>query len=330
MPKFDVLTIGNAIVDILARCEDSFLSENAIIKGAMNLIDAERAELLYSKMGPAVEASGGSAGNTAAGIAGFGGRAAYFGKVAEDQLGTIFQHDIRAQGVHYQTKPEGTYPPTARSMIFVTPDGERSMNTFLGACVDLGPEHVEEDVVAEAKVTYFEGYLWDPPRAKEAIREAARIAHAHGREVSMTLSDPFCVGRYRAEFLDLMRSGTVDIVFANRQEALSLYETEDFELALEKIGQDCKLAAVTLSEEGAVVIRGGERVKVAAYPIKELVDTTGAGDLFAAGFLFGYTQGRSLEDCGRLGCLAAAITIQQIGPRPMASLKEAAGAEGLI
>ncbi|CDZ54201.1 adenosine kinase [Neorhizobium galegae] len=330
MPKFDVLTIGNAIVDILARCDDNFLSDNAITKGAMNLIDAERAELLYSKMGPAVEASGGSAGNTAAGIAGFGGKAAYFGKVAEDQLGNIFQHDIRAQGVHYQTKPEGTHPPTARSMIFVTPDGERSMNTYLGACVDLGPEHVEEDVVAEAKVIYFEGYLWDPPRAKEAIRESARIAHEHGREVSMTLSDPFCVGRYRAEFLDLMRSGTVDIVFANKQEALSLYETEDFELALKKISGDCKLAAVTLSEEGAIIVRGDERVKIDAYPIRELVDTTGAGDLFAAGFLFGYTQDRSLEDCGKLGCLAAAICIQQIGPRPMASLIEAAKKQGLL
>ncbi|MBP2559538.1 sugar/nucleoside kinase (ribokinase family) [Neorhizobium galegae] len=330
MPKFDVLTIGNAIVDILARCDDNFLTDNAITKGAMNLIDAERAELLYSKMGPAVEASGGSAGNTAAGIAGFGGKAAYFGKVAEDQLGNIFQHDIRAQGVHYQTRPEGVHPPTARSMIFVTPDGERSMNTYLGACVDLGPEHVEEDVVAEAKVTYFEGYLWDPPRAKEAIRESARIAHEHGREVSMTLSDPFCVGRYRAEFLDLMRSGTVDIVFANKQEALSLYETEDFELALKRISEDCKLAAVTLSEEGAIIVRGDERVKVAAYPIKELVDTTGAGDLFAAGFLFGYTNDRSLEDCGKLGCLAAAICIQQIGPRPMASLTEAAKKQGLL
>jgi sugar/nucleoside kinase (ribokinase family) len=330
MPRFDVLTIGNAIVDILARCEDSFLEDNAIIKGAMNLIDAERAELLYSKMGPAVEASGGSAGNTAAGIAGLGGKAAYFGKVAEDQLGQIFQHDIRAQGVHYQTKPEGQTPPTARSMIFVTPDGERSMNTYLGACVELGPEHVEPEVVAEARVTYFEGYLWDPPRAKDAIREAARIAHENGREVSMTLSDPFCVGRYRAEFLELMTSGTVDIVFANKQELLSLYETEDFELALGKIANDCKLAAVTLSEEGAVVVRGKERVKIDAFAIDELVDTTGAGDLFAAGFLYGYTQDRSLEDCGKLGCLAAAIVIQQIGPRPMVSLKDAAAEAGLI
>ncbi len=330
MPKFDVLTIGNAIVDILARCDDSFLEENAIIKGAMNLIDAERAELLYSKMGPAVEASGGSAGNTAAGIAGLGGKAAYFGKVAEDQLGQIFQHDIRAQGVHYQTRPEGSHPPTARSMIFVTPDGERSMNTYLGACVELGPEHVEEDVVAGSKVTYFEGYLWDPPRAKDAIRAAARIAHDNGREVSMTLSDPFCVGRYRSEFLDLMRSGTVDIVFANKQEALSLYETDDFELALSRIAVDCKLAAVTLSEEGAIIVRGKERVKIEAFAIDELVDTTGAGDLFASGFLFGYTQGRSLEDCGKLGCLAAAVVIQQIGPRPMKSLTDAASKAGLI
>lgn len=330
MSKFDVLTVGNAIVDILARCDDSFLTENGIIKGAMNLIDAERAELLYSKMGPAVEASGGSAGNTAAGIASLGGKAAYFGKVAEDQLGAIFQHDIRAQGVHYQTKPAGAHPPTARSMIFVTADGERSMNTYLGACVDLGPEHVEPDVVAQSAVTYFEGYLWDPPRAKEAILDCARIAHENGREVSMTLSDPFCVGRYRAEFLDLMRSGTVDIVFANKQEVLSLYETEDFDLALTKIAADCKLAAVTLSEEGAIIVRGDERVKIDAFAIPELVDTTGAGDLFASGFLVGYTQGRTLADCGKLGCLSAAIVIQQIGPRPMQSLKEAATREGLL
>jgi Sugar kinases, ribokinase family len=330
MSRYDVLTIGNAIVDIIARCEDSFLSDNAIIKGAMNLIDAERAELLYSKMGPAVEASGGSAGNTAAGIAGLGGRAAYFGKVADDQLGKIFQHDIRAQGVHYATKPEGNNPPTARSMIFVTPDGERSMNTYLGACVELGPNDVEPAVVAASTVTYFEGYLWDPPRAKEAILECARIAHEAGREVSMTLSDPFCVDRYRAEFLDLMRSGTVDIVFANKQEALSLYETEDFELALRSIAADCKLAAVTLSEEGAIILRGDERVKIEACKVEDVVDTTGAGDLFAAGFLYGYTQGRSLADCGRLGCLAAAIVIQQIGPRPMESLQDAAVREGLL
>ncbi len=330
MTRFDVLTVGNAIVDIIARCDDQFLIDNKITKAAMNLIDAERAELLYSRMGPALEASGGSAGNTAAGVANFGGKAAYFGKVAEDQLGEIFAHDIRAQGVHYETKAKGTFPPTARSMIFVTEDGERSMNTYLGACVELGPEDVEEDVVADAKVTYFEGYLWDPPRAKEAIRECARIAHANGREMSMTLSDSFCVGRYRDEFLDLMRSGTVDIVFANRDEALSLYETDDFERALTLIAADCKIAAVTTGKDGAVIVRGSERYLVDAHPIEERVDTTGAGDLFAAGFLFGYTQGRSLQDCAKLGNLAAAIVIEQIGPRPMRSLSEVAAEVGLL
>ena len=325
-----MLTVGNAIVDIISRCEDQFLADNAITKAAMNLIDAERAELLYSRMGPAIEASGGSAGNTAAGVASFGGRAAYFGKVADDQLGRIFTHDIRAQGVHYETAPKGTFPPTARSMIFVTPDGERSMNTYLGACVELGPDDVEPDVVADAKVTYFEGYLWDPPRAKEAIVECCRIAHANGRETSMTLSDSFCVGRYRSEFLDLMRSGTVDIVFANREETLSLYETDDFDRALTLLAADCKLAAVTMSEDGAVILKGKERIPVAATTIRELVDTTGAGDLFAAGFLYGYTQGFELELCGKLGCLAAGIVIQQIGPRPLGSLKDAGKKAGLI
>ncbi len=330
MSQLDVLCIGNAIVDIIARCEDAFLEDNAIIKGAMNLIDAERAELLYSRMGPAIETSGGSAGNTAAGIASFGGKAAYFGKVADDQLGKIFTHDIRAQGVAFDTRPLEEMPPTARSMIFVTPDGQRSMNTYLGACVELGPEDVEEDKVAAAQVTYFEGYLWDPPRAKEAIRKCAEIAHANGKRMSMTLSDSFCVDRYRGEFLDLMRSGTVDIVFANAAEAKALYETEDLEKAIEKIAQDCAIAAVTLSEHGSVILSDGERVDVPAIPIKELVDTTGAGDLYAAGFLFGLTQGKSLEACGRLGSLAAGLVIQQIGPRPQSSLQKAAAEAGLV
>ena len=329
MSSIDVLCIGNAIVDIIARCDDAFLNDNAIIKGAMNLIDAERAETLYDRMGPAVEASGGSAGNTAAGIASFGGKAAFFGKVAKDQLGAIYAHDIRAQGVHFETAPLASPPPTARSMIFVTPDGERSMNTYLGACVELGPDDVDEAVVASAKVTYFEGYLWDPPRAKEAIRECARIAHANGREMSMTLSDPFCVDRYRAEFLDLMRSGTVDIVFANASEAKSLYETESLEEALERIAKDCRLAVVTMSEKGSIVVTGDERVIVEPLAIEELVDTTGAGDLYAAGFLYGYTQGRDLATCGRLGSLAAGLVIQQIGPRPMQSLRDEAKAHGL-
>jgi sugar/nucleoside kinase (ribokinase family) len=328
-PTYDVLCIGNAIVDIIARCDEAFLVDNAIIKGAMNLIDAERAELLYARMGPAVEASGGSAGNTAAGVASFGGRAAYFGKVSNDQLGGLFAHDIRAQGVAFDTKPLTGFPPTARSMIFVTPDGERSMNTYLGACVELGPDDVEADKAEGAKVTYFEGYLWDPPLAKEAIRRTAALAHAAGREVSMTLSDPFCVDRYRDEFLDLMRSGTVDIVFANESEMKSLYQTASFEAGLEAIRHDCKLAAVTRSEHGSVIVRGDETVRVDAIAIAELVDTTGAGDLYAAGFLYGYTTGRSLADCGKLGSLAAGIVIQQVGPRPMRSLREAAEQVGL-
>jgi sugar/nucleoside kinase (ribokinase family) len=330
MNQFDVLCIGNAIVDIIARCDEAFLVDNAIIKGAMNLIDAERAELLYSRMGPAIEASGGSAGNTAAGIASFGSRSAYFGKVADDQLGKIFNHDIRAQGVHFETRPLKDTPPTARSMIFVTPDGERSMNTYLGACVELGPEDVEADVVAGSKVTYFEGYLWDPPRAKDAIRLCADIGHKHGREMSMTLSDPFCVDRYRNEFLELMRSGTIDIIFANADEAKSLYQTDNFEHAVSQLRKDCKLAAITRSEHGSVIVRGDERYDIDAIDIDEVVDTTGAGDLYAAGFLHGYAHGKPLDVCGRLGSLAAGLVIQQIGPRPQLSLKDAARDAGFI
>lgn len=330
MSRFDVLTIGNAIVDVISTSDDAFLEQNGIIKGAMNLIDGERAELLYSKMGPALETSGGSAGNTAAGVASFGGKAAFFGKVANDQLGAIFAHDLRSLGVHYQTAMLENGPATARCMIFVTPDSQRSLNTYLGACVEFGPEDIEVDVVANTKVTYFEGYLWDPPRAKDAMLYAAKIAHEHGREMAITLSDSFCVGRYREEFLELMRSKTVDIVFANEHEALSLYETEDLELALSSLAKECSLAAVTLGEKGAVILKGEERVYVDAIAIEELRDTTGAGDLFASGFLYGYTQGRSLEECGKLGCLAAGIVIQQIGPRPSCSLNEAGSEAGLI
>lgn len=330
MAEYDVLCIGNAIVDIIARCDEDFLIENGIIKGAMNLIDRQRAEFLYSHMGPAVEASGGSAGNTAAGIASFGGRAAFFGKVAADHLGQVFTHDIRAQGVAFDTKPLESSPPTARSMIFVTPDGERSMNTYLGACIELGPDDVEADKATGAKVTYFEGYLWDPPRAKEAILLAARLAHRVGREVAMTLSDPYCVDRYRGEFLELVRSGTVDIVFANERELISLYQTSSFEEALAALRGDCRLAAVTRSERGSIIVRGEETAEVAAIEIAELVDSTGAGDLYAAGFLYGHTNGRSLADCGRLGSLAAGLVIQQIGPRPFHDLRRAGEQAGLI
>lgn len=328
--KYDVLCIGNAIVDIISRTEDDFLVNNGIIKGAMNLIDSERAELLYSRKGPAIEASGGSAGNTAAGVASLGGRSAYFGKVAMDQLGTIFTHDIRSQGVAFDTVPLQEGVPTARSMIFVTPDGERSMNTYLGACVELGIEDIESSKVSTSKLVYFEGYLWDPPRAKEAILLAAKIAHEHGREVAMTLSDPFCVDRYRDEFLDLMRSGTVDIVFANEAEVKSLYQTSSFESALEALRADCKLAAVTRSEQGSIILRGDETVEVQAIEIDALVDTTGAGDLYAAGFLYGYTNDYQLKECGAFGSLAAGIVIQQIGPRPQNNLKDIAAQAGLI
>ncbi len=329
MPDYDVLCIGNAIVDIIAQCDEAFLADNGIIKGAMNLIDAERAELLYRRMGPALEASGGSAGNTAAGIASFGGRSAYFGKVSRDHLGEIFTHDIQAQGVAFDTKPLIGTPPTARSMIFVTPDGERSMNTYLGACVELGPEDVEADKAAGAAVTYFEGYLWDPPRAKEAIRLTAQHAHAAGREVSMSLSDSFCVDRYRAEFLDLMRSRTVDIIFANSHEIKSLYQTSSFDEALAQIRKDCRIAAVTRSEKGSVIVNGDDTFVIEATKISELVDTTGAGDLYAAGFLHGYTKGRDLKTCGDLGSLAAGLVIQQIGPRPRQNLKLEAEQAGL-
>jgi len=329
MTDYDVLCVGNAIVDIIARCDDDFLVDNHIIKGAMNLIDADRATLLYDRMGPAIEASGGSAGNTAAGVASFGGRAAFLGKVANDSLGDIYRHDMRAQGVAFDTRPLDKEPPTARSMIFVTPDGERSMNTYLGACVEIGPEDVEEGKTKGARVTYFEGYLWDPPRAKEAIRIAAEQAHAADREVAMTLSDPFCVDRYRDEFLELMRSGTVDIVFANESEMKSLYQTASFETGLDAFRKDCRIGIVTRSEKGSVLVRGQETIKVAPLEISELVDTTGAGDLYAAGFLHGYTQGRSLADCGALGSLAAGLVIQQVGPRPRQSLKDEAQQRGL-
>lgn len=331
MATFDVLCIGNAIVDIISRTEDAFLETNGIIKGAMNLIDADRAQLLYSRIkGQVTEMSGGSAGNTAAGIASLGGRSAYSGKVATDHLGRVFAHDIRAQGVAFDTRPLEKGSPTASCTIFVTADGERSMNTYLGACVELGPEDVETSKVADARVTYFEGYLWDPPRAKEAILLASKIAHEHGRKVAMTLSDPFCVDRYREEFLDLMRSRTVDIVFANEDEAKSLYQTKSFDEAVEAIRKDCALSIITRSEKGSVVITSDQTLEVPAIEIEELIDTTGAGDLYAAGFLYGYTKDRSLEDCARLGSLAAGMIIQQMGPRPQVDLKAVAVKAKLI
>ncbi|MBP0617325.1 adenosine kinase [Jiella mangrovi] len=331
MAEYDLLTIGNAIVDVISRETDGFLEREKIQKGGMTLIDAERAEQLYAAMGPAIETSGGSAGNTIAGIVSLGGTGAYFGKVADDQLGGIFTHDIRALGVRYETRPLEGQPPTARCMVVVTPDGERSMSTYLGACVELGPEDIDEAIVKASKVTYFEGYLWDPPRAKEAIVKAAGIAKTNGRSVAMTLSDSFCVHRYRSEFLDLLRSGTVGIVFANEAEALALYETEDFDAACAGLGRDAgEIAVVTRSEKGCVVVEGDRRIDVPTTRVENLVDTTGAGDLFAAGFLRGLTAGLDREASARLGNVTASHIIQQIGPRPQSSLAELAGVKAIF
>lgn len=330
MPSIDVVCIGNAIVDIITRCDDKFLEDNQIIKGAMNLIDADRAELLYERMGPAIETSGGSACNTAAGVAGFGAKTALFAKISNDQLGGIFTHDIRAIGTQFESTPLEGNPPTARSMIFVTPDAERSMNTYLGACVEIGPEDIDEKIVADSKVTYFEGYLWDPPRAKNAIQLAAKIAHDNNRIVAGSLSDSFCVDRYRSEFLELMHNGTVDMIFANEDEAKSLYETGDFDYAIKRLGEDCKLATVTRGPKGSVVISDGVLIEVPGNKIENIVDTSGAGDLYAAGFLYGYTRDLDLETCAKLGNFVAGKIIQQLGPRLQVSLSDMAKEAGLI
>ena len=329
-PRYDILGIGNAIVDVLSRTEDDFLVSEGLHKGSMNLIDAERAEYLYSKMGPAIEASGGSAGNTIFGIASLGGHPAYFGKVANDQLGEIFTHDMRSLGAHFENEPLIGGAPTARSMILISPDGERTMNTFLGACVELTEEDIDEEVVANSGITYMEGYLWDKENAKNAFRKAAKIAHEAGRQVSITLSDSFCVDRFRDEFLALIKTGQVDIVFANEPEVKSLYQTADRATALNALRQDTKLSAVTLGDEGSVAISGNETHHVEACTIRELVDTTGAGDLYASGFLFGLSQDMSLEKCATLGNFCAAEVIQHIGPRPEHDMKLAAQQAGLL
>ena len=312
--RFDVTAIGNAIVDVLAKAEDSLLAEHNLPKGAMNLIDAATAEKLYSVMGPGKEASGGSAGNTIAGIAALGGKTAYIGKVAADQLGEVFTHDIRAVGVTYDTAPLAGGLPTARSLIFVTPDAQRTMQTFLGATTQLGPEDVNMDYITSSKVVYLEGYLWDQPRAKAAMRDAAIKAHEAGVKVSLTLSDSFCVARFRDEFLELAEQ-YVDILFANESEILSLYQTENFDEALQQVRKHCEIAALTRSEKGSVVVNGDDVHVIDAVPGVKVVDTTGAGDAYAAGFLYAYTQGRDLATCGRLGGAMAADVISQMGPR---------------
>ena len=325
--QYDILGIGNAIVDVVAAVDDPFLSRHDMHKGAMMLIDAPTAESIYTAMPPARETSGGSAANTCAVAAILGSRVAYLGKVANDQLGAVFAHDIKASGVHFPSRPLRGGAPTARCMILVTPDGQRTMNTFLGACVTLGEEDVDAALVAASSVVYLEGYLFDPPAAQAAFYKAARAAHAAGRKVALSLSDPFCVDRHRAAFRALVRD-EVDILFANEMEITSLYEENDFSSAVEASRRDVALAALTRSEAGSVIVHGSETIVIAAEPTT-VVDTTGAGDAYAAGFLSGLTGGQPLVDCGRLGSIAAAEIISHYGARPEADLRATARAAGL-
>jgi sugar/nucleoside kinase (ribokinase family) len=328
-PRFDVLGIGNAIVDIIARAEDDFLTQHTMRKGTMTLIDEERAEAIYDSMGPAVEISGGSAANTTVGLASFGARAAFVGKVKNDTLGHAFIHDIRAAGVAFDTPSAADGPSTARCYILVTPDGERTMHTYLGAAQDLHPNDIDAEKVAGAAVTYLEGYLWDPKNAKAAFLKAAAAAHEAKRLVALTLSDAFCVDRYRDEFLNLLRDGTVDLLFANETELKALYQTADFDSAVAGLRQDARLGVVTRSEKGCVIVSRRKVEAVRAFPVERLVDTTGAGDLFAAGFLLGMARGKDHVAAARLGALAAAEVIQHIGARPETSLKTLASENGL-
>ncbi len=318
--KFDVTAIGNAIVDVLAKADDALLAEHKLPKGGMSLIDAPTAERLYAIMGPGVEASGGSAANTIAGIAALGGKTAYIGKVADDQLGSVFTHDIRAVGVAYNTPPLKGGLPTARCLIFVTPDAQRTMQTFLGATSQLGPEDVDMSAITASQVLYLEGYLWDQPRAKTAMREAAIQAKKAGVKVSLTLSDSFCVARFRDEFKELIRNH-VDILFANESEILSLYEVTEFDAALQHVRKDAEIAALTRSEKGSVVVNGDEVHVIDAVKGVKVVDTTGAGDAYAGGFLYGYTHGHDLATCGKLGGVMAAEVISHMGPRVEADVK---------
>jgi sugar/nucleoside kinase (ribokinase family) len=323
--QFDVLTIGNAIVDVIAPIDPQFLASEGLAEGIMHLVDAERSASLYDRM-PAHkrQISGGSAANTAAGVASFGGRAAFIGKVAADDLGEIFASDFHALGVHYRVAPLEAGPATARSMILVSPGGERTMNTYLGACQQLTPADIREEEIGAAAVTYMEGYLWDPPEAKKAFVTAAHFAHKSERATAFTLSDPFCVDRYRDEFLDLMRSKTIDYVFANIEEVKSLYRTDSLSQAIQQIGKDCELAAVTMGAQGAMAITNGEVITVPAYPVPEVVDATGAGDLFASGFLLALARERDLGTALRAGCLAASEVISHVGARPLRDLAQLA------
>jgi len=315
----DVVGIGNAIVDVLAASDDEFLTGHGIAKGAMTLIDAVRAETLYGSMGPGIECSGGSAANTIAGIAGLGGRAGFIGKVKDDQLGRVFIHDLRSTGAVFDSTPAADGTSTARCLIMVTPDAQRTMNTYLGACVELGPGDIDAGLIGRAAITYLEGYLWDPPEAKKAFRKAIDIAHGAGRKVALTLSDAFCVDRFRDEFRRLIED-EIDILFANEQEIISLYRSADFDGAVQQVRPHCNVVALTRSEKGCVILGNDEIHIIDAAPVDKVVDTTGAGDLFAAGFLYGLTNNRGLAECGRIGGLCAAEIISHYGARPEADL----------
>ena len=325
-----VLTLGNAIVDIVAQADDDFLVAQGMRKGAMQLIDEDRAERIYAAMGQATVISGGSGANTAVGAASLGVRAAFIGKVRDDETGRLFAHDLKSVPVGFDVAPAADGPATARSFILVTPDGERTMNTYLGACQNLAPDDVDPDTVRSAAITYLEGYLWDPPAAKEAFRKAAAIAHEVGNAVALTLSDAFCVDRYRAEFRDLVRQGSLDILFANIGELKSLYETADEGTALAALREEGILGVVTRSADGAYVVTRDGMIAVAAHPVERVVDTTGAGDLFAAGFLAGLSLDLDHADCARLGGLAAAEIISHLGARPQANLRDLAREAGLL
>lgn len=314
-----VVGIGNAIVDVLAKCDDAFLERHNLVKGSMTLIDQETAASLYGEMGPAIEVSGGSAANTIAGLAAFGGKAGFIGKVGDDALGEIFGHDIRSLGVKFETLPGQGTSQTARSFVLVTPDAQRTMNTFLGASQELGPDDVDEIAIKSSLITYLEGYLWDPEQAKAAFIKAMDIAKSADRAVALTLSDSFCVGRYREEFLDLVEH-RINILFANEEEIKSLYQADTFEEAKKQVAGHVDIAVLTRSEKGSLILSEGKEVAVPAHPTK-VVDTTGAGDLYAAGFLFGLTHGYSLENAGKIGAMAASEAISHLGARPVADLK---------
>ncbi len=320
---FEVLGLGNALVDVLGQEDFAFVEKMGLNRGSMNMVDVTRSEEIYRAMGPATEVSGGSAANTIAGVASFGGRGVFLGRVREDQLGRVFRHDIRSLGVVFESEAAVAGPPTGRCLVIVTPDAERTLCTTLGASADFGPEDVDAELVAGSAVAYLEGYLYDQPVAKEAMRLAARQAAEAGNLVAFTLSDPFCVDRHRDDFLEFVRAD-VDLLFANEAEILALYEVEDFDDALQQVREDCTVAALTRSELGCVVVAGDEVHVIDAVPVDTLVDTTGAGDQFAAGFLFGYTQGYDLATCGRLGALGAAEVISHLGARPQTSLAELA------